>query len=383
MRSFKYTLLIFPSTEIIMSLRMHLIILLLTISLFANSMVSSPSKAVVRKSSSRQEATTSRNTDSRRGATAFKQDFLFMGCPGNEQSFKEVTEVLIDAQNAWNNHQIDGLIKHYALNFTTKDGMNLDKIRKNLNEFWLEYPDAKIKSFPATVQVCGNYATVTLTEVTTGTGQVEDAKVLPYPAKFKGWIQGLTTLKKVGASWKISSEEIISEQMWKYYGPMAEELLEKGKIKLIIPTPIHDGENYIAQLKYSLPERVQASALIDRVILDETRLETKESEADRKEKIRAIEAIRRPIEGETEEGLRRLFTVNSLEQDELVRAQVELVSFTSQGPILSGVLGLSERVVPRSKVKSDQSNKVGKVTQSLKEEVLGIEQSASKEKVKG
>lgn len=327
---------------------------------------------------------TTKNKQLTRKNSASGQEFVFMGCPGNEDNFKEVTDVLIDSQVAWNNHRIEDLVKNYALNFTTKDGLNLDKVRSNLSSFWFEYSDAKIQAFPATVQICGNYATVSLTEVTTGTGPVEDAKILPYPPKFKGWVQGLTTLKKIGSSWKISSEEIISEQMWKYYGPVAEDLLEKGKIKLVLPTPIHNSDNYIAQLKYALPEKVQASALIDKVILDEKTDEQEDKDKDNKARLREIEALRRSIEGEAEEGLRRLFTCNSFEQDELVRAQVELVSFDSKGPVILGVLGISQRVVPRAKLKVDNSVKRVTVVQSLKEQSLDKqEDKEQKQKVKG
>jgi hypothetical protein len=305
-----------------------------------------------------------------------KQQFVFIGCPGEEEDFKQVTQVLIATQDAWNKHQIEELLKYYQPNFISKDGMDLAKIRSNLTDFWGEYNDARIESLPSVVNVCGNYATVNLTEITDGTGQIEDPKILPYPSKFKAWVHGITTLKKTGTSWKISSEEILSEEMWKYYGPSAEKLLENGKIKLVLPTPIKENENYIAQLQYSLPDKMQALALIDKVLLTEfpeqkgdKKVTQKENKEKKKEK--EIDAIRRNIEGNNDEGLRRLFTANSLGQDELVRAQIELVSFEGKGPVLSGVLGISQRVIPKPVPKEDKSGSDSLVTRSLKEEGLG------------
>ncbi len=300
--------------------------------------------------------------------SATKQEFIFLGCPGEEENFKEVTKVLISAQDAWNKHQLENLLVYYAPNFLSKDGMNLDKIKTNLTDFWTQYPDARIDSLPSTVTVCGNYATVSLTEITTATGQVEEQKVLPYPPKFRALIRGITTLKKSGDSWKIASEEILAEEMWKYYGQAAEKLIQEGKVKLVIPYPVNEGENYVAQLKYSLPDRVQAVALIDKVLLTEFPDDPKEKAAKEKRKEKEVESGRRNIEGEGDDGLRKLFTANSLGQDELIRAQIELVAFEEKGPSLLGVLGISQRVVPKHVPKNDKASNYSTITKTFKEE---------------
>jgi|694.fasta_scaffold06646_15 hypothetical protein len=295
--------------------------------------------------------------------------FIFTGCAGEEAEFEEVAKVMTMAEEAWNKHQVDELLKYYIPNFLSKDGLDLDKIRNNLTEFWVQYPDAKIESLPTSIYVCGEYATANLTETTTGTGQMEDAKVIPYKSQFKALIQGITTLKKSGGLWQISSEEILSEDMQKSYGPVAKQLLDDGRLKLVIPKPIKEGENYIAQLKYSLPEQIQAVALIDKILLNENDKNSKE-DTESKAIEENIEAIRRNIEGRDPEGLRRLFTFNNAGEDELVRAQVELVAFNKKGPVLVGILGISQRVVSKG-VSADpkgkeKSNKI--VKQTLKEE---------------
>ncbi|MDX1919752.1 MAG: hypothetical protein SFU25_03345 [Candidatus Caenarcaniphilales bacterium] len=332
-----------------------------------------------------------------------KQEFSFLGCPGNEDSYKEVTKVMEETQTAWNKHDVETLLQYYSPNFITKDGINLEKIRENLNSFWAEYPDAKINSLPSTVKVCGNHAIISLSEETVANGTVEDPKVLPYAPKFRGWIQGVTTLKKTGNSWKIVSEEILSEQMWKFYGPDAEKLLSEGKIKLNVPEPVKEGDNYITQLHYSLPENVQGRALIDKILLTEFPEDEKAPNKD-KEKIKAeatkdddkgvqkkqkeLEAIIRSTSDATEDdGLRRLFTANKLGQDELIRAQIELISYDKKGPSFFGIIGMSHRVVPKAIPQKDKSKELT-VTKTFHEEAGSSSSSSenedkSKDKIAG
>lgn len=297
-------------------------------------------------------------------------NFTFIGCSGEEKAFREITTLIESSQEAWNKHQIEELISFYATNFESKDGITIEKIRSNLTEFWQQYNDAQINSLPSTIYVCGDYATINLTEVTTATGLAENNAIFSEPPKFKAWIHGITTLKKIGDNWKIISEEILSEEMWKYYGDLAEKLLQEGKIKLVVPTPIKDGENYIAELKYDLPEKVQAGALLDKILLTEFP-ESKDEKIDKaKKKQKEIESARRPIGGESSEGLRRLFMANDLGQDELVRAQIELVSFANKNPALVGIIGISQRVVPKREPKPDQDDDKKKVIKSFKKESL-------------
>ncbi len=305
-----------------------------------------------------------------------KTNFTFVGCANEEASFNEITVLMESSQAVWNKHKLDELINFYAPNFQSKDGITIEKIRTNLTDFWQQYSDAQISSLPGTIYVCGDYATVNLTEITTATGLAEDSKVFSEPPKFKAWIHGITTLKKVGNDWKIVSEEVLSEEMWKYYGSFSEKLLEEGKVKLILPSPVKDGENYIAELKYTLPEKVQAVALLDKILLTEF-AESKTDKTDKldkaKKKEKEIESARRTIEGTSEEGLRRLFTANSLGQDELVRAQIELISFTNnKGPALVGIIGISERIVPKRSPKPDETN-TKTLIKSFKEQSLNLE----------
>ncbi|HEY9885964.1 MAG TPA: hypothetical protein V6C96_01760, partial [Vampirovibrionales bacterium] len=294
-----------------------------------------------------------------------KQEFIFLGCPGNEKSFEEVAKTLTSAQKAWNDHDLDGLAQHYATGFVTKDGLDLNKIKRNLSTFWFEYTDASIKSFPSTVQVCGDTATINLSELTTAIGQVENARVLPFPPKFWGWVQGITTLKKIGETWKITSENIIYEQMWKYYGNEVEKLLLEGRLALTSPENIIENQNYIAQLEYTLPSNVRGYAILDKILLSEfSEGENVSNTSDSK-----TDSIKRPISSgndETPRTLRRLFTSNDLGQDELVRAQIEL--FTSDRKLL-GLVGLSKRVSPQTKAIREEDGTLT-MEKSFKEEAL-------------
>ncbi len=291
-----------------------------------------------------------------------KQEFVFLGCPGQEEDFEEISNILTSAQKTWNNHNAEDLIKFYAPDFKSKDGFDMKKIKENLSTFWLEYKDAKIQSNPASIQVCGDYATITLNEFTSATGQGENAKNIGAAPKFLSWVQGITTLKKVGNTWKISSEEILSEQMWKYYGEKAGNLLKTGKIRLIIPGYIEENDNYIAQLKYDLPSGTKGEAILDKVLLTDFP-DSETSKAKDAKSEAEIMAIRRPVEGNGSEettispGLRRLFTANNLGQDELVRAQI-IISSDQKGESPS-FIALSQRVIPKFHPKEENSkNKI-------------------------
>lgn len=294
--------------------------------------------------------------------------FIFTGCAGEEEEFKQVAEIMLRTEEAWNKHQADELLKYYAPDFSSKDGVTLKQIRNNLTEFWLQYPDSKISSLPTNIYVCGGYATASLIESTDAKGNVEDAKTIPFKSQLRALIQGITTLEKKGDVWKITSEEILTEEMQKSYGPFAKMLLDDGKIKLVIPKPVKRGGNYIVQLKYSLPENVQAIAMIDNVLVNEEEKSLKESQTKYSED--NLEALRRNIEGQSPDGLRRLFVFNSAGEDELIRAQMELIAFNKKGPVLVGILGISQRVVSKGEsTETKPKSHIGQImTKMFKEE---------------
>ncbi|MDX1918114.1 MAG: nuclear transport factor 2 family protein [Candidatus Caenarcaniphilales bacterium] len=315
-------------------------------------------------------------------------ELFFLGCSGEQEGINEVKKVLKASIEAWNNHQIDDLLAFYAPYFKSRDGMSLDQIRTTLVDFWIEYPDARIDSNPTSLYVCGDYATVSLVEITTGSSKILDSKTLPYPGKFEANIRGLTTLKKIGHNWKIVSEDVNSENMLKYYGPVAEKFIKEGRVKLVINQPVKSKENYIAQLKYSLPERYHAIAFIDNILLGEFSDDQDGTDEDQKnksnnadgKKIRdekgkltseELNNISRNLEGADDlEGLRRLFKSNNYGQDEMVRAQIEIVSFENNAPSLAGVIGLSERVIPRPSSKQEPESARQIITETFKEESL-------------
>ncbi len=295
-----------------------------------------------------------------------KQEFVFLGCPGYEKDFEQISNILTSAQKTWNNHNSEGLMSFYAPDFKSKDGSDMKKIKDNLNTFWIEYKDAKIQSNPASIQVCGDYATITLNELTTATGQGENTKNIGFSPEFLSWVQGITTLKRIGNTWKITSEEILSEHMWKYYGQKAGNLLKTGKISLIIPGYIEENENYIAQLKYDLPEDIKGEAILDKVLLTDFP-ETDSSKAKDSKSESEIMAIKRPIEGNGNQestissGLRRLFTANSLGQDELVRAQI--IIYSGKKGESPSFIALSQRVIPKPHPKEEtDKNKINNLS---------------------
>lgn len=292
----------------------------------------------------------------------------FIGCPGSKNKAIEVMNVLAATEKAWNEHNVYGLLAYYVDDFSSRDGSSIEDIKENLGEFWLEYPDSKIESLVTSVYACGDYASVTIVEEMTGTEKTKPEDLqLEGDSKFKSVIRGFTTLKLIDGKWKIADEDIQSEIMWKYYGKIAEELVESGKLSLIVPEEVVEGKNYVAQVVHSLPEKTRAVAFIDKVLLGEFKDKAKNAKKDEDKKDQKDVAedeqrrkellqISRPLEDseESQEGLRRLFKANELRQSEMVKCQVELVSFLPAGtdkdnnklyrPYMSGIVAISQRV---------------------------------------
>ncbi len=285
-----------------------------------------------------------------------------------KEDIKEIGALMNNSLNAWNEHRLNDLIKAYAQDFKTQDGSDLSKVSQNLKKLWLQYPDVKIVPQAAQLYVYGEYASLTLNEFSTGTGRKgENGIPADGTSNLRVWTSGYTHLKKVNGNWKIVSEEVFEEEMWQYYGTVAEKLLLDGKVKLSLPGNVIAGENYIAELSYDLPENIKGLALIERVN------ESAEAKVDLNEEKRQkdLSSLRRPIEFSAERGLRRLFAANQENRDELVVGQVELVSLEGKSPRLVGLLGVSRRVVPRPKLQPENPSKETKAqNSSFKEEAL-------------
>ncbi len=284
---------------------------------------------------------------------------LFLGCNGEEKTAKEIEEILGKIEIAWNNHQINELLKYYAVDFKSKDGADIKNVKENLNDFWKNYPDAQLQSIISSIYVCGDYATINLTEIAKAS-EYNNNKIKDNIFHFKAIVSGFTYLKKNGDSWQIIDEDIISETIYKYLGKSAKDYIEKGYLKLIGPDKVEANENYIVKLEYNLPAGIEGLAFIDKELLgdfpEEDVKDNKKKENDftteeeiQKEKQKIAENTRTIGGGSGE--LKKLFTANSLSQNEMIRSQIELISFNKNKSksnnkefYLDGIIIISKRV---------------------------------------
>jgi len=293
-------------------------------------------------------------------------EYIFTGCPGEEAHAEEIYQTLNKAEKIWNKHQTNELLNLYTSNFRSDDGSDIEDIRKRLGQFWFNYPDSRIESHINAIYVCGDTASVSLAEMAVGSqahekGAAADMK----PVKYRTWFTGTTVLKKKGNTWKISQENIQTEHVWNSYGSLAEDLISKGKIKLIAPERIETGSNYIAKLLYDLPASVQGRAIIYKNLLQHFPEDEDGGDDDQ------VSSPGKALFGaNTQEGTRRLFRANNTGQDEMVSAQIELISLTKGKPAaLAGRIIISQRVIIIPKPSPAKEKKTA--TKSFREEALG------------
>ena len=88
-----------------------------------------------------------------------EKKFIFMGCPGEEENFKKISETLSRAQSAWDRHDSKALTKEYLPDFKSYYGTPISELVKDLDLFWSRYQDSvSLESFPSTIFVCDNRA---------------------------------------------------------------------------------------------------------------------------------------------------------------------------------------------------------------------------------
>lgn len=298
----------------------------------------------------------------------------YLGCQSDKNEAQNILELLHKTETAWNKHDINALLDIYDKNFHTRDNLTLDDVQDNLGQFWFHYADSKVSSIPTSIYVCGNYATVNMLEETDASRAFDNTKAKHH---FKSWVRGITSLKKFGDTWRITKEDVITETVWKYFGPIAGEVLNRGYIKLIVPDNVISGENYIARLEHDLPPEIRALAFIDHELLASFEGDSlEELKKDEKDLIaqeqKHFQEISRALQSKDELGLRRLFTANTVGQSELVTAHIEFLVFPNkENPKQfksGGMITISQRVQPEPAAVKEE--KIEEVTKSLRNEII-------------
>jgi|GEM_PF-3294895 len=308
-----------------------------------------------------------------------QQEFFFMGCKGEERGFKEIAETLIRAQKAWDNHNSKALAKEYTKDFRSHYGTPMIDLIKDLEQFWAKYKEnVSLESFPNVVFVCDNSAYVNLAEIMKAKFTDNNKNKLETKSQENRavpetitWINGITRLKRTPDGWKISAEEILSEESWFYYGDLPKKLLEKRFINFDVPVSANAGENYIASLKYVLPQNVAVNLLIKKEEISDY------PNSKSQPKKREIKKLKRTVLGTNFGGIERILKANSEFPNEKVSVQMTFLGLnkdTHQVKSFLGYLEIAKKLTVKlskenlNKNKEDNNFKTKKKT--FKEEVL-------------
>lgn len=165
---------------------------------------------------------------------------------------KEIEALLSNLENLWNQHDIEGVMDHYAEDYINNDGIDKATVRKLTTEFWSTYPDAHSTSRTKNVRVEGAYATIDSRDSASGTTAKEFNTI-----KSKGELQSLSEgqlyLKNLSGKWKIIGDRIDFEKVKVCFG-----LARQLSATFTAPEQMKSGKAYSAKLEVNLPPGLNA-----------------------------------------------------------------------------------------------------------------------------
>lgn len=250
---------------------------------------------------------------------------------------QKINQSLDRLERDWNQHDMNKVLSYYLQDFVNGDGLGLDSVKSLTQELWDAYPDIKSKTQERTVRVYGDYATVESLDHYYG----ESTKIRPEVGS-KGILKAVSVgnlfLKKLGPSWKITSDKTLFEKVSIGYG-IGSELVDQGKIKLSAPEQVASGQQYTASIDFDLADEIKPVAAISKEVL----IYPHSSQED---KFRLVNEL----------NLEKFLTANKINKNELITATIGLTGGALK-PRLLGLVFLTRRinVIPVSEVMSEVS----------------------------
>jgi hypothetical protein len=172
--------------------------------------------------------------------------------PKSADEEKLVERNLQILEHKWNEHDLEGVMRHYADDYVNNDGLDKKSVSELTKDLWKNYPDAKSTSKMGKIRVEGRFATVDSHDTATG----YTAKELPAvggKGELSSVSEGQLFLKKVGDEWKIIGDRIDYERVRVAFG-MARNL----KATFTAPEQVKAGQEYSARLLVQVPPELLA-----------------------------------------------------------------------------------------------------------------------------
>jgi hypothetical protein len=239
------------------------------------------------------------------------------------QADAPVVQALLDKVDALvtasNDHDIDGVVRHFSPGFISGDNLSLRDMRRLIEETWELYPDITYSLKPIELRVNGNWATIETVDKAEATVSTESPKKaalsgdegMEEPMLFPNEQGQLTThsrgmlyLHKVGKSWEITSDRSLYETAAILYGE-AKNL----PLNLSAPDQVFAGETYTARIDADIPNGGVAIASITRHAIQYPPISGED-------KFRSVTPNKSRLE--------RVFDANELSKNELITAVIGL-----------------------------------------------------------
>lgn len=256
---------------------------------------------------------------------------------GSPQDASSVQSLLRELQDASNRHDIDGILKHYAPNFTSGDSLGVKEVRGLILDTWKMFPDIRYESQTLETRLNGNWATVESLDNSTASAKL-DPTVSTKPGTMHSRSRGMIYLHRIGKTWEIVSDATLYEKATITYGPY-----DNVDIDVETPEQVFSGEAYTAKVLVSVPVGNIAFATLSQ----EPLTYPQHSE---KDKFRTLSSDKTDLE--------RIFKANSTNNNEVVTATIgftEIGQDEQDRPTinLKGVMTIVKRVnvTPRSTFK--------------------------------
>jgi len=262
----------------------------------------------------------------------------------DNQDLVAVQDLLRDLITASNKHDLDGVLKHYAPDFTSGDSLSLKDVRGLIQDTWQMFPDIHYDSQVLEIRTSGNWATVESIDTASATAKI-DPVVSNKPGNMKSRSRGMLYLHKIGKQWEILSDATLYEKATIVYGPF-----DNVNIDVESPEQVFAGDSYTAKVRVGIPAGNIAFATLSQEPL------TYPQQAS-KDKFRALSSDKTDLE--------RIFKANTTNNNEVITATVgftEIGQDDQERPTinLKGIMTVVKRVnvIPKSNYQTSANAKV-------------------------
>jgi ketosteroid isomerase-like protein len=290
-----------------------------------------------------------------------------VGTAPDADEVNAILAVIQDMVRASNQHDLDGILKHYSPRFVSGDSLSLEEVQKLIQETWKTYPDISYETKTMEIRINGDWATVESLDRAKATAKPE-ASVSKGPGMLESRSRGLIFLKRVGKTWEIMSDYTAYESATILYG-------EAKDLKMVLSTPeqVFSGEPYSAKVDIQLPEGTFAIATISKEPLVYPQISPEE-------KFRSL--------SDEQDSLERVFQANKSNNNEMVTATVGLTQISQDAQErptikLNGIATIVKRVNVLPKSKFNDAKDQSHITRHSASGVIDLEKNPSPDKTGG